>query len=516
MLFCLNYYGTFLLVLLLLSNNTVRMRGIVTAFSPLSSSRQYFGYYRRAFSIINQNRSIRTTTIPKTTSNDDQRRILRPIQFHPMLHFRSTLLFSSSISDGSDDAKKQKSKTKRQESSQLMIVSVKKKISSARSLMDQNISSLHPTTKSSLQQQLSDLERESSDPSFWDDTNNSRTKYVQTKMASISKLLQRMDDWEGWIGDCDAGIAILEDESSSSSGKGGDYDEMVTSIVQECNDAVNELLNDSKLFELELLLDGTYDSRPASIVLTAGAGGTEACDWVDMLYRMYTRHCDKMGYAVQIEDKSPGDVVGYKSMQIKIEGDNAYGWLKGEKGAHRLVRLSPFNANNKRQTTFAGVDVMPILENDDVNDVKIVDSDLEISTMRSGGKGGQNVNKVESAVRIKHLPTGVQVKCSQERSQLRNKEIAMTRLKSQLLAIAQEQKCTEISKIRGDAVEAAWGAQIRNYVLQPYKMVKDTRSGWETSDVQGILDGDLEDCIGEGLRIRARQERVAKEEEALG
>ena len=232
-----------------------------------------------------------------------------------------------------------------------------------------------------------------------------------------------------------------------------------------------------------------------------------------MLQRMYLRHAERKNYKTIIEDKTAGDVVGYKSIELLVEGPNAFGWFRGEKGAHRLVRLSPFNANNKRQTTFAGVDVVPVLDDEEVDDIEIPDSELEISTMRSGGAGGQNVNKVESGVRIKHIPTGINVKCTQERSQHLNRDIAMKRVKAQLLAIAQEQRCEEINAIRGDAVDAAWGAQIRNYVLQPYKMVKDHRCNWETSDTQGFLDGDLEACIGELLRTRAKEEQAARDEQ---
>jgi peptide chain release factor 2 len=216
-------------------------------------------------------------------------------------------------------------------------------------------------------------------------------------------------------------------------------------------------------------------------------------------------------------DESSGDVVGYKSVELLVEGTNAYGWFKGEKGAHRLVRLSPFNANNKRQTTFAGVDVVPVLEEEELTEIDIPDKELEVTTMRSGGKGGQNVNKVETGVRIKHVPSGISVKCTQERSQGMNKSIALSRLKAQLLASAQEQQLQDFKAIRGDVVEASWGAQIRNYVMQPYKMVKDARgSSYETSEVDGVLDGGsvLEEFVGAWLRyVRTKEEKEREEME---
>ena len=351
---------------------------------------------------------------------------------------------------------------------------------------------------------IADLETEQSQENFWDESNAARAASVNELLSQQMQLLSRIEKWNQWYGDCTAALEMLRPNERDL------LDEAEQAmLLEELRDSSAKLLDDSKRFELELLLSGPYDGAPARIVLTAGAGGTEANDWVADLKRMYERHAQRMGYQCVVEDSQDGDVVGFKSVELLITGPNAFGWFQGEKGAHRLVRLSPFNANNKRQTTFAGVDVAPadILNPDELKDIEIPENELEITTMRAGGKGGQNVNKVNSAVRIKHLPSGLQVKCSQERTQSLNKGIAMKRLKAQLLAIATEQRVQEINEIRGDMVEASWGAQIRNYVLHPYKMVKDTRTGWETSNVQSVLDGDLlEDCIGAFLRYKAAQD----------
>jgi peptide chain release factor 2 len=388
------------------------------------------------------------------------------------------------------------------------LIQVKQQVDLAMELLEKNQKSA--TAPDLLQGFVTDLEREQLNPDFWDDANSSRAAAVNAQLSEYSRLLARLLQWKQWSGDCQAALEMLQEDKENTSADGGLSVEEQQMLLQELQETTKQLLADGEKYELELLLSGPYDHAPARIILTAGAGGTEANDWVADLKRMYERHASKMGFTCTIEDSQDGDVVGYKSVDMLITGPRAYGWFQGEKGAHRLVRLSPFNSNNKRQTTFAGVDVAPeVLNDDDLKDITIPDKDIEITTMRSGGSGGQNVNKVDSAVRIKHLPSGLQVKCTQERSQSMNKDIAMRRLKAQLLAIAKEQRVKEIKEIRGDMVEASWGAQIRNYVLHPYKMVKDQRTGWETSNAQAFLDGELlDDCIGAYLRYKVEQEEA--------
>ncbi len=307
---------------------------------------------------------------------------------------------------------------------------------------------------------------------------------VGQKLRGLEQKLEKVNFAENMIGECETAIDLLSLE----------VDETVENALTETLCKAKKFLDD---FKIETLLSGKYDSKNAILTLHAGAGGTEAQDWANMLYRMYSMYAEKNGYRVKIIDVLGGDDAGIKSITFEVAGENAYGYLKCEKGVHRLVRISPFDANARRHTSFASLEVMPAL--DDAPEIQIRQEDLKVDTYRSSGAGGQHVNKTESAIRITHIPTGIVVSCQTERSQIQNRETCMKMLYSKLAEKAEEEEQQKLNNIRGEIKKIEWGSQIRSYVFQPYLMVKDHRTNYETSDVYGVMDGNLQPFINDYL-----------------
>ena len=335
----------------------------------------------------------------------------------------------------------------------------------------------------SKEEKVVQLEKAMEEQHFWDDAEHSakvikEVKGLKNTIDNYKKLRTLYDDVETLI---EMG-----------------YEEEDESIVDEVKESFEQLKNQLDELTVSTLLSEEYDKDNAILTIHAGAGGTESCDWANMLYRMYCRYADSKGFSYEVLDFLEGDEAGYKSVTLQISGENAYGYLKSERGVHRLVRISPFNATGKRQTSFVSCDVMPDIDED--IDIEINEEDLRVDTYRSGGAGGQHVNKTSSAVRITHIPTGIAVQCQNERSQFQNKDRCMKMLKSQLYIKAQQENAEKISGIRGEISDNGWGSQIRSYVMQPYTMVKDHRTNEEVGNVQSVLDGNINPFINAYLK----------------
>ena len=333
------------------------------------------------------------------------------------------------------------------------------------------------------QERIDQLEAQMEEPNFWDDVTSS-----QFVMKELKQLKSVVESYESLEAERDDILTMIE----------MGYEEDDDELIPEIEDMIDQFVKNFEELRIRTLLSGEYDHEDAILSLNAGAGGTEACDWVSMLYRMYHKWAEKKGFQVQVVDYLDGEVAGIKSVTMQICGENAYGLLKSEKGIHRLVRISPFNAAGKRQTSFASCDVMPDIKSE-IN-IEIADEDIRIDTYRASGAGGQHINKTDSAIRITHLPTGTVVQCQNERSQKQNKDKAMQMLKAKLYILKEQERQEELSGIRGEVMDIGWGSQIRSYVLQPYTMVKDHRTNEESGNPAAVLDGALDNFINAYLK----------------
>ncbi|MGN0480258.1 MAG: peptide chain release factor 2 [Lachnospiraceae bacterium] len=341
---------------------------------------------------------------------------------------------------------------------------------------------------------IEEIEMNMEAPGFWDDPDKSQQ--LMKELKNLKDAATGYNDLKQGIEDALTLIEIANDENDAS-------------LIPEIEAEVTRLEEAIETLRISTLLSGEYDSDNAILKLNAGAGGTESCDWASMLMRMYTRWAEKKGFSTEIIDYLEGDEAGVKSVTMEIKGDNAYGYLKSEHGVHRLVRISPFNAAGKRQTSFVSCDVMPDLE--DTIDIDINEDDLRIDTYRSSGAGGQHINKTSSAIRITHLPTGIVVQCQNERSQHQNKDKAMQMLKARLYMLKEQENADKASGIRGDVKDVNFGSQIRSYVLQPYTMVKDHRTNVESGNAQSVLDGNIDMFISGYLTSLNKKDSTQQE-----
>ena len=337
-----------------------------------------------------------------------------------------------------------------------------------------------------LKEQLEELTEEMNQPEFWNDAD--RANKINQKVGNIRNKIEHYEGLLSTADDIEVAMEMAEEEQDES-------------LVDEAGEMLSDLKEKTAALELETLMRGQYDDSNAILSLHAGAGGTEAQDWTGMLYRMYTRYCEQMGFQVKVLDYLDGDEAGVKSVTFEVSGDHAYGYLRGEKGVHRLVRISPFDSQARRHTSFSSLDVAPMLDDID-QEIEINMNEVRVDTYHSSGAGGQNVNKTSSAVRMTHIPTGIVAQCQNERSQIQNREVCLRILKSRLLEMREREREEQMADIKGEMKKIEWGSQIRSYVFQPYTMVKDHRTGFEMGNVDDVMDGNIDGFITAFLKMQ--------------
>ncbi len=336
-----------------------------------------------------------------------------------------------------------------------------------------------------MRQELTELHEEMGADGFWD--NLERSTHVNRRIAQLENKIKQYQRLGAGLDDIDVMIELAKEEDDAA-------------MVDEITAEIAKLAGEIEELSLETLMRGQYDNSNAILSLHAGAGGTEAQDWTGMLYRMYTRYCERRGFKVTVLDYLDGDEAGVKSVTFEVDGDNAYGYLRGEKGVHRLVRISPFDSNARRHTSFSSLDVAPMLDDD--GDIEINMEEVRVDTYRSTGAGGQHINKTDSAVRFTHLPSGIVVSCQNERSQVQNREMCMRMLKSKLVELREREREQQMADIKGEMKKIEWGSQIRSYVFQPYTMVKDHRTGFESGNIGDVMDGNLDGFTTSYLKMQ--------------